>query len=37
MCLRGDSTPCLRRLIEQGGHVKVDCGDIAYDATTLED
>ena len=37
MCLRGDSTPRLRRLIEQGGQVKVACGDIAYDASTLED
>ena len=35
--LRGGSTPCLRRLIEQGGQVKIVCGGIAYDATTLED
>lgn len=37
VCLRGSSTPCLRRLIEQGEQVKIDCGNIAYDATTLED
>ena len=37
VCLRGGSIPCLRRLIEHGGQVKIACGDIAYDATTLED
>ena len=37
VCLRGGSTPRLRRLIEQGGQVKIACGDIAYDAVTLED